>query len=159
LADDDRPLVALERAGDDLARARGELVHEHDQRIGRLGAAPDGALLVAPLRGADGGDDHAVLEEAIGHARRLLEPSTGVPAKVQHQAAQALLLVQRGELGVELVGGARLKLADAHVADAVRERPRLDGFYLDLLAHELERARALPTFGPVAVDPNRDLGP
>src|SRR5262249_33430914 len=46
-ADDERAVVVLERARDDLRGACGALVHEHDDRVARLGALGVGAELVA----------------------------------------------------------------------------------------------------------------
>ena len=158
LADDHGAVVVLERAGDDLAGARrGAVDQDHDRVVG-LGAVARRALLLAALGAADGGDDRAALQELVGDLRRLLEQAAGVAAQVEHQALERASFLQLGERLVQLVARARLELLEADVADARLERAVLDRLDADLLARELEGARALPAVGAVAMHPDRDLG-
>ncbi len=143
LPDDDRAVVVLERAGDDLARARARAVHQHDQRVVGLGAAPRRASPRAPRRRRPS----ARSRRRRGSDRRRAWPDRagrrGCRAGRAPAPFSCSLLLQLGERRVELVGGAGLELLQPHVADAGAERRGLDGLDLDLLAHELERARAL----------------
>ena len=66
-------------------------------RVGVIGAGgkPLGIFLLAPLDG----DDFALVEEQIGHADRLVEQSSRIVPKVEHQTLQRLAA------GVEIVQG------------------------------------------------------
>ena len=103
LADDDGAVVVLERAGDDLARARARAVDEHRERVVRLGALAVRDLLFAPLaRVADGGDDGPVVDELVGDLGRLIEQAARVAAQVEHEALELAALLHVGERGLEV---------------------------------------------------------
>ncbi len=90
LADDDRPVQVLQRAGDDLRGRGAPGVHQHRQRILVVSVVGVGALLLAlPLAQRDGGDDGALAEEEVRDLDGLLEEPAGVAAQVEHQALQA----------------------------------------------------------------------
>ncbi len=158
LAHDQRAVVVLERAGDDLARARAAAVHEHDERVHGLGAGGLGALLLTPLGEADGGDDGAVEEELVGDARGLLEQAARVAAEIEHEPADGAAGLELLERGVQLGRARLLERLEPHVADAVVQAARLDRADLDDLAAQLEGLGVLPAAFALARDPDRDLG-
>ena len=142
-----RPAVVLQRARDDLARARGAAVDQHDHRVAGLGV-----LRVRPLHldvfGAApfGRDDHAVVEEAIGHLDGLLEQPARVVAQVQHDSGQrpARLRPQRIEPLLQIDVGAVLEVLDLHVPVSVVVELRLDRHDADDVAHQRHGTRLAP---------------
>src|SRR5690606_15345503 len=105
-ADDEAAVVVLERAGDDLARARGVLVDEDDDGLALERAAGAGAVLAVELAApALGVDDHVaggkeLVRDPDGH----LHEAARVVAEVEDEAFHALRL-ERAERAHELVVG------------------------------------------------------
>jgi hypothetical protein len=154
LADDGRAPQVLERAGDDLRRRRRATVLQHDERT-VLGAGGLGALLLALLaRLAHGGDDGALGEEQVGHADRLVEQTAGVAAQVEHPRARALLL-QLGDLGLEILAGLVGELVDLEVADVALEQPAADARDPDHVARDRQHQWRVDAH---ALDGDDDLG-
>jgi hypothetical protein len=89
LAHDERAMVILQRAREDLCRARAVPVDEHDD--GKLRSRPRRPrprfVLRLPVAPA-GRDDHALAQELIGDEHGFVQQSAGVEAQVQHQSAQ-----------------------------------------------------------------------
>jgi hypothetical protein len=89
LADDERPVVVLQRAGDDLRCGRRGLVGEHDERHRRL----DRRLLrtsdvVTRVAAADAHDLLPFAQEETAHRERLLDDTAAVLAQIEDQAAR-----------------------------------------------------------------------
>jgi hypothetical protein len=126
--------LILERARDDLRRARGALVHEHRDRIGRLVAVVGGAELLALILGAAlRVHDESIREPHVRDLHRLVEQSARVVAQVEHEAADRRVLALLGEILEhvgEVVDGVLLERADPHVRVARLEKP--PGHRLDL---------------------------
>src|SRR5690606_3221551 len=157
-ADDDRLdaaalRVVLEHARDDLGRAGGALVDEHGDghvRERREPATGDLTVGLEALRVVLG-DDHAVVDEAVGDANGLREQPARVEAQVEDEALEPLRL-HRADGRVEVARGVLGELGEPDVADAgvgvdepvpvalVRTvaLPALDGVDRDLRADEGE---------------------
>ncbi len=84
----DRAIVVLERAGDDLARARARPVHEERDRIVRLSAFRMSDLVVAIFAGAGVADRRDDRTAHRGTCRRRAPPAfeqaSGVAAQVEN---------------------------------------------------------------------------
>ena len=157
LADDQRAVVVLERAGDDLAGRGAAAVLQHDHRVVRLGAFGARQLALGLLRIVRRrGHDRAARQEDVGDAHRLLQQAARVVAQVEHDALQ-VLLVQLGQRRLDVVAGVALEIRHAHVADAVGEHARLDRLDVDHGAREIEALGFGPALGALAHDPDRDV--
>ena len=143
--------MVLQRAGDDLARAGGAPVDQHDHRVAGLGILRVRALhLGVAAAAALGGDDHTLVEEAVGDLHRLLEQPAGIVAQVQHQAAElaASLVAQGIERPLEIDVGAILEGLDLHVAVAPVVQLLLDRDDADHVAHQREQPGLVPAVAP-----------
>src|SRR5262245_15194643 len=126
LADEERRGVVLQRGCQDLARAGGSRIEQHDERqagerrLLRLGLGH--ARLVARARR----DQRAVLHEAVRDRDGRVQDAAGVGAQVEHERAHPGVL-QSGHGLVELLRRAVAEGADREVADAVlgREHARV----------------------------------
>jgi hypothetical protein len=159
-ADERGAAVVLERAGDDLGRARAALVHEDDQRVARTGRALGGMELLAEgevrVRALPVDDELVAREEDVGHLARGLEPAPGVPAEVEDEAADALVALEASALVLELARRVATEGGQPDVPDAAGEDLRLRARDGDLGALQADLARLRPS---LAVDEDLDLGP
>ena len=159
LADDQRAIVILERAGHDFARGRAHAIDQQDDGVARLGPAPLGVLfgaLARVLRGRR--HDGAVVEEGVGNLHRLIEKAARVAAEVEDEPHHALL-VQVGQGLAEVALRVALEVLDFDVADVVAEHAVLDGGNRDSGAGELDTAGVAPLFGLVlSANEDFDLG-
>ena len=131
---DDRPVMVLQCAGDDLRGARRAIVHQRDDRQ----LWPRLARLVVELLGgppctAAGRNDLLLrVEEEIGDLDALIEQSAGVHPQVQDERLHALGL-HRADLGLQLVGGRLGHGIERDVSDAaVEHRARRHRADMDL---------------------------
>ena len=123
-ADDGRPLVVLQRAGDDLGGRGRAAVDQHDDllAVGDVARTRVGALRLLQAA-ALGQHDGALVEEVVGDGDRLVEQAAGIVAQVDDVALEVLaeLLLQ----GVDLLHqvGVRL-LVEGRDLDVDRRRLR-----------------------------------
>ena len=119
LADDQGPLLVLERAGDDLAGAGRVLVHQHDQRQVTVVVVLLGLVdrrRVAGHAVGVGADDDAVGEELVAGLDRRGQKAAGVVAQVQDDAAAAGLFDRFHGL-LQLLARVLGEVGEAHVGD------------------------------------------
>src|ERR1051326_1445163 len=95
-AEDQRALVVLERARDDLRGARAAAVHEHDHReVGPRPRLVREVLLLLVLEATVGVDDQARVEEQVRDLHRLGEETARIVAQVEDETLEAAgLLVE-----------------------------------------------------------------
>ena len=147
--------MRLERAREDLARARRTLVDDHDQRkvlehgALRLRAHLPDLVAIAILAR----HDLAAVHEHVRELDRALEQTTGIEAEVEDEAIELALGTHVRDRGHEVLEAVVVEAAQTDVADAVLgidvpvplrraalvERllpPAVDGADLDLLADE-----------------------
>ena len=128
LADDDRAIVVLERARDDLARA-GATSRSRARRSGSsarcprrwasFSSRPSAVPTVATITPSR--------EELVGDARRLIEQAARVAAQVEDEALEFGAFLRNSASASSSLGRrARLELLEAHVADVALEQPALD---------------------------------
>src|SRR5690606_23334049 len=86
-ADDDRPPVVLQGAGDDLRGRGGTAVDQHDDRLaaGKIARRRVVAVGIARIA-APGRDDLARIEEGVRHLDGLIEEASRVVAQVEDES-------------------------------------------------------------------------
>ena len=94
LADDRRAMVILQAGGDDFARARAVLIHQHDQR--NIGEPPVAGGVDIPRESSSSRPRvetiaSPCLEEQIADAAGGGEQSAGIVAEIENQALHLLL--------------------------------------------------------------------
>ena len=173
LAENDRAVLILQRARDDLRRRRGVRVRQHDDRqrledrrhaLQRIAVERRQAIVLVGvaidlLRVRDLAvrrhDDRVRRQERARDADRALQQAAAIVAQVDDQALQVRLLTRdvlqlRGEVGHR----ALLEARDAHITDAGLHHLRLHALHADDRARDGERERAVVG---LAEDRQRDL--
>ena len=123
LSDDERAIVILQRAGDDLGRRRGALVRQDDDRNGRRDRRRLGACNspTRPSRPFTDGDLLSLLQEHVRDLEALVEDAARIAAHVEDDAARALRL-ELLDGGRDVVGRVLVELLERDVPDLVAER-------------------------------------
>ena len=130
-------LMILQAAGENFAGGGGAAVdQQHQGNIVRAGAGI--ARIGVILRAGLGIHYQLLIQEAIGHADRIVHPTAGVVAQIQDQARGALLF-QRIHRGVEIhhqrFGG---ELIDNHIAHVVIQHRVIDVVHVDGRAQHIK---------------------
>ena len=125
LPDDERAVVILKRAGDDLGRRRGALVGQHDHRNRRSDRRRlGGVILLRTLASLHRGDLLPLLQEHVGDLEALRENAARIAAQVDDDSARALRL-ELLDGGGDVLRGVLIELLQRDVADLVAERERV----------------------------------
>src|SRR3569833_784963 len=146
---DDRAVLVLQRARDDLRGRGGAPVDEdHDrcavQDIGGRGLELHLRILHATL----GVDDEADFEEVVGHRHRGAQHAAGIVAQIKHHDQQKTTKNQQEVADglQEIFRRVRLELGDAQITVALVEGAALDALHLDHRAGQGELERLLLSF-------------
>ena len=149
-AEQDRPVVVLQRAGDDLAGRGGAAIDQHRHR--KTGGDVAGARVVA-LRilaaPAAGRHDLALVEKRVRHRDRLIEQAARIVAQIEDHPDQLVagLLLQVLHRVVEADIGLLVEGRDPDIADIVALEMGADRLDLDRRAGQLDVEGLLP-FAP-----------
>ena len=93
LSDDERTIVILQRAGDNLGGARAGAAHQRHHRQIQILTRFGRAVILIGIRNAAARvhDQVALGQEAVRHLDRLIERAAGIAAQVEDQTLHALL--------------------------------------------------------------------
>ena len=133
--DDHCAIVILQRAGDDLRRARAAAVHEHDERElrPRLGQPIDEVAIAVLRAAAHAHDLLSRIEKEIRDADALVEQTARIAAQIEHQRPHAARAQRIDGARGAPIAEFSLKIGERDVADAVPEHERmLHGVHVDL---------------------------
>ena len=138
-----RAIVILERAGDDLARRRRSAVRQHhDRHVLPTLRRPVGERAVLVRRPPARRDDRlARVEEEVGDSDPLIEQAARIAAQIEHERP-CTRGAKRVDRAREVGRGLGAEHREVGVADAVLQEDRvLDRVHLDVAPSERERQR------------------
>ncbi len=140
-ADDQRAVVILQRAGDDLSRRSGAAVDQHDDGEGlAVVAVGRGVVLVGIGAAALRDDGLALGQQVVADVDCLAQQAAGIAAQIEHQSLQVGEAVDGV---VHFLGGGLLELGEVDVADAGTNLVfQIDRGMRNLVAHQVEDAAA-----------------
>ncbi len=133
--------MVLKRSSDELGRARGVLIDQHDARHASEGSARSRRHFVDDQASVARRVDHAGGKKFVRDVGCLVDETSGVAPQIQDDA-RGLPSRASAKLGgriEELVVSVLLKLLDPHVRHAIRQEPGRHARHMDHLAHEIER--------------------